>query len=165
MVYIKKNKTWKGYLWKEVVKNDMALVHTYAQQWVNEITHIDNIKKWYKPNQPLPLRVACLEAWIKPVTYYARIWLYPELKEYHNMLLERSKNYSRNLAYWVVEDALSWEIELDDNKKIDVALRFLEKTDQAFNPKTEIETKSLSINFNKTSDDILSDLFELLWKK
>ena len=51
---------------------------------------------------------------------------------------------------------------LTEKEKVDISFKMLEKTDKAYNPKVEIESKSVSINLNKTSDDLYNDLASIL---
>ncbi len=52
--------------------------------------------------------------------------------------------------------------DLSNKEVLDASFKMLEKTDKAYNPKIEIETKSISINLNKNSDDLYNDLASIL---
>jgi hypothetical protein len=136
----------------------------YLTYWKTKIENRENKKIGIKPNSPLTLPQACREFGLHPQTFYIHLKKFPALRDKYYELREVRREYLKESAEGNIENALTWGMEWLSNKDIlDASFKLLEKTDKAYNPKVEIESKSISININKSSDDLYSDLSELLW--
>lgn len=136
----------------------------YTQLGKAEITNEENIKEWVLPNMPMTVIQACREFWVHPTTFYYHKNKFPELVKKHDELRLSRVEYIKSMAEETVEKALKWELAwITDKDKLDASFRMLEKTDKIYNPKIEIEQKSISINLNKSSADIMEDLKKILW--
>jgi hypothetical protein len=73
-------------------------------------------------------------------------------------LAEAHKNnriaHMRHQARGTVEKALYGELKLKDKEKVDIALRFLEKTDEDFKDRKELNVTGL--DFNSSMDDLVN---------
>ena len=76
---------------------------------------------------------------------------------------ESRREYLRGASEENIEKALTGGLDLSDKELVDTSFKMLEKTDKNYNPKLEIESKSISINLSKSSDDLLDDLKSILW--
>lgn len=146
-------------------KYDLALVFDYNKFWKKVIENPENIANWVQPNTPMTIHEACKECWITYSAFIGRLRNRPDLKEYWEEMKLASREYSKILAHNNIERAISWEMDLTDKEKTEFSFRLLEKTEQAFNPKVEIEQKGININFNKSTEDLVWELQELLWNK
>ena len=158
-------KTWTIELDRTKIEVELWTIINYISFWKSKITHEDNITKWIKPHTPLTIWQACKELWIPYTTFYGHLNKFPSLKVKYNEMRENSREYVRQSAECNIEKAVTWGLDLTDKEVVDVSFKMLEKTDKNYNPKIEIETKSIWINLNKTSDDLLADLSAILWLK
>lgn len=136
----------------------------YITFWKSKIEHPDNKKSKLKPNIPMTVDQACKEFWITPNTFYKHLKAFPALNEKYQELKANRREYLKESAEANIELALTWGMkDLSEKEVLDASFKMLEKTDKNYNPKVEIETKSVSINLNKSSDDLYNDLASILW--
>lgn len=155
--------TWISYLKEPEIQLEVWHIVNYLTFWKSKIENEDNRKAWLKPNQPMSLIQACREYWINHNTFYQHLKKFPAAKERYYELRENRREYLKESAEANIEKALTWWLEISDKDMLDASFKMLEKTDKNYNPKIEIETKSISINLNKSSDDIINDLNAILW--
>lgn len=163
---LKKNGRKKGTIMVSEVAVDIEIgsVVNFITFGKSEIVHAENKKAWLKPNVPMNVMQACKEFGIHPNTFYQHLKRFPVLAEKYQELKANRREYLKESAEVNVELALTgWMKSLTEKEKLDASFKMLEKTDKAYNPKIEIETKSVSINLNKTSDDLYNDLASILW--
>lgn len=191
---VEKKKTWqrtgypkwtwkpgqKGISWKHLKKPwrkkghltlNSAQVNLEAGQimnwmtfWKAEITNPKAKALWAKPNIPLNMQQAATEFWIAPATFMQHLRKFPEAKALYVQLKEDRRSYLRELAENTIQDWLAGNLDLTWKERVDASFKMLEKTDKAYQPKTEIETKSVAVNIHKSTDDIMGELNELFWK-
>lgn len=157
-------KKWTIMVQEVWVDIEVGTIVNYITFWKSVIEHKDNLKI-LKPNTPMNVVQACKEFWIHPNTFYQHLKKFPSLNEKYQELKANRREYLKESAEVNIELALTWWMMLSDKDVLDASFKMLEKTDKAYNPKIEIETKSISINLNKTSEDIIDDLTNILWLK
>jgi len=123
-----------------------------------------NKKEWVTPNVPLTVNQACDEYWIAPITFWSHLKKFPEAKELYKQLKEDRREYLKELSETNIQKWLSGELGLSWKDLMDASFKMLEKTDKTYQPKVEIENKSIWININKSTEDIMQELQDLLWK-
>lgn len=163
--WIRIKKPWPKPIKKEDVSSEVWVIMNWQTFWKEKITHKKNIEEWVKENTPLNTLQACREYGMSTATFYNHLNTFPELKEKYGKLKENRREIIRDVGETNIQKAVLWELDLSDKERVDISFRMLEKTDKAYNPKVEIETKSISINLSKSTDDLKSELQELLWVK
>lgn len=156
-------KTWTKLAPNIQHKYDVAKVFDFSKFWKNEITSQENLKEWVEPNTPMSVIQACREIWLSYWAFVARLRHRPDLKEYWEQLKEASREYSKTIAHHNIEQAIWWALDITDKERTEFSFRLLEKTEQAFNPKVEIEQKWINLNFTKSTEDLVWELKTLLW--
>lgn len=136
----------------------------YLTFWKKEIIDKENIKRKVKPNVALNITQACRELGISTSKFYQDLWKFPALKEKYELLRESKREYLRAEAEANIESWLTGKLEISDKDMMDASFKLLERTDKNYNPKMEIETKSININLTKTSEDLFNDLKEIVWR-
>lgn len=68
--------------------------------------------------------------------------------------LEKAKMVARSN----IMRGVSGELDLTDKELIDASFRFAEKTDKAFNPSVNIDSRNVNLDFSRSIDDIKADL-------
>lgn len=103
---------------------------------------------------------ACAEEGITHQLF--RMWLRadPTLMALYEENRQAKVDLMRSYARGIVMDALSGGMKLKDKEKVDISLRFLEKTDDAWKDKHEIEVKVE--NFALTNEELEARAKELL---
>jgi len=130
----------------------------------SKIEHKDNIKAKLKPNVPMTVIQACREYWMTTNTFYQHLNRFPALNEKYQELKANRREFLKESAEANVQSALTGGMKtLSEKEMLDASFKMLEKTDKNYNPKIEIETKTISINLNKSSDDLYNDLASILW--
>ena len=156
-------KEWTTMVQEVSVDIEVGTIVNYITFWKSKIENKDNLKIKLKPNTPMNVVQACKEFWIHPNTFYQHLKRFPALNEKYQELKANRREYLKESAEVNIESALTWGMALSDKDVLDASFKMLEKTDKNYNPKIEIETKSVSINLNKTSDDLYNDLASILW--
>jgi len=165
-VPLKKNgrKKWTIMTSEVAVDIEIWSIVNYITFWKSKIEHADNKKGGLKPNVPMNVSQACREFGIHPNTFYIHLRRFPALNEKYQELKSNRREYLKESAEVNIETALTGGMkDLSQKDVLDASFKMLEKTDKAYNPKVEVETKSISINLNKNSDDLYNDLADILW--
>lgn len=147
---------------KEEMAMDLGKVVNWITFWKKQLTHPDNIRE-VEAWKPLTIEQACKEVGIHKNTFFNRLKTHPELKLRYDELRESRRDYLRDLAEGNLERGLAGGLWLNWKELVDASFKILEKTDKAYQPKVEIEQKSININLDKSTDDILSEIWSLLW--
>lgn len=161
---LKKNwrKKWTVLVKEAEVSIEAGTIVNYMTFWKSKIENPENIKLWIKPNTPLWVAQACREYWIHQNTFYQHLNKHPAVKEKYEAMKVAQREYLKDIAENTMVKVLeSWD--LTDKEKFDASFKVAQATMKEYNPKTEIETKTIWINLNKSSDDLRADLAELLW--
>ena len=132
---------------------------TFGKKDINEKAK----KAWAIPWKPMSVNQACLEYGITHNTFYQHLKKFPEAKELFKELKEARRDYMKDLAESNIADWLSWNLWLTWKEMVDASFKLLEKTDKNYQPKLEVENKSIGINLNKSTDDIMGELSSILW--
>lgn len=136
----------------------------YTITWASEIKNEANLKKWVKPNTPLTIEQACLEADISRMTFYYYRENTPAIREKHIQFKANRRELLKDKSEDTIYNALHWGMNISDKDILDTAKWMSEKTDRAYNPKIEIEAKSMALNFELSVEDIEEQLMELIRK-
>lgn len=137
----------------------------YMTIWAKVIENEKNIEEWVKPWYPLKLQQAVREFWMpSPSYFYSKLKKYPALKERYDEMKESARSYMQSLAEDHIYAALDNQYKsLTEKDKVDISFRLNEKTHKAYNPKSEVELAIEKIP-ERSSNEILSELSELIWK-
>ncbi len=122
----------------------------------------------YKPNQPVKLLDAVADVGFSTPYFYKTLWKYEELKEAYEGIKDSRRKRIGDFAEQNVEEAIMWNRELTDKEVVDYSFRMLEKTNQAYNPKTEIEANINEVLLDLSEEELQNRILELmpnLWKK
>ena len=95
--------------------------------------------------------------------YYYRDTV-PAIREKHIEFKANRRELIKDKSEDVIYNALHWELKISDKDILDTAKWMSEKTDKAYNPKIEIESKSMSLNFDVKLEDIEEQILELIRK-
>lgn len=143
---------------------EAGTIMNYVTFWKSKIEHPVNKKLKLQPNTPLTVQQACREYGITPNTFYTHLNTFPSIKQKYEVMKVNRREYLKEVAEATMVEVLeNWD--LTDKEKFDASFKVAQATMKEYNPKTEIETKSIGINLTKSSDDLRSDLAELLWIK
>ena len=157
-------KKWTVVLSEVGVNIELESVVNFITFGKSIIEHPDNKKEKLLPNVPMNVTQACREFGLHPNTFYQHLKRFPALNEKYQELKSNRREYLKESAEVNIESALTGGMKsLTEKEKVDISFKMLEKTDKAYNPKIEIETKSVSINLNKSSTDLYNDLAKILW--
>ena len=143
------------------IKIEVGQIVNWITFWKKVIESDKNV--WIKPNVPLTLWQACNEFWISIHTFWSHLKKFPEAKELYKELKENRREYLKELSEANIQKWLSLEMWMTWKEIVDASFKLLEKTDKSYQPKVEIENKSIGINIHKSTDDIMSELSEILW--
>lgn len=78
------------------------------------------------------------------------------------MLKENRREYLKEVSETNITRALTWKMNLEDKDIVDYSFKMLEKTDVNYNPKQVIETTVEEINVDRSTDDIIADIADLI---
>lgn len=145
------------------VKQEVWQIVNWMSFWKSEITHKDNKKEKVQVKQALTITQACREFGINPQTFWRHLKKFPEANELYQELKAQRRELLKELSEGNIEMGLSWGLDLTGKELMDASFKMLEKTDKAYQPKVEIEQKTISINLHKTTDDIMWELAKVLW--
>lgn len=161
---LKKNgrKKWTIMIKEAEVSLEAWTIVNYMTFWKSKIENEENSSAGLKPNTPMSVRQACREYWIHPNTFYQHLNTFPAVKEKYEMMKVDRREYLKDIAEHNMVNILEGG-NLTDKEKFDASFKVAQATMKEYNPKTEIETKSIWINLSKSSDDLKADLAELLW--
>lgn len=162
---LKKNwrKKWTMLKSKVELSTDIGRVVNLMTFGVKNITNEENIKKKIQPNVSLTVWQACLELWLNITSFYYYLSNHPDLREQYELLKENRREYIRELSENNIQKAISWKMKwLQDKDVVDYSFRLLEKTDKNYNPKQVVETTVEEVNADRSTDDIISDIADLI---
>lgn len=164
--YLKKpwRKKWTKLVPIEQVNLDTWKIFNWTVYWKKEIKEERAIVEWAKPNTPLTLTQAIYESWITPNRFYMRLRENPEAKEHYQMLKDDRRTHLKELAENTIAEWLSGNLGLTWKERVDTSIKVAEKLSKAWQPKSETENKTISINIHKSTEDIMGELKSLLWK-
>jgi len=161
-------KNWRKH-WPQIPLTEqakrIAKVVNLTTFWASEITSQKNIDDWIQPFQKMNTLEACREAWwTNPQSLYQLLARYPELKKEFERLKKQKMEYLQDVSVDNIWKAIKWEMKWIKNKeKVDYSFRLLEKTHKDFNPTQKVEQKIEEVNAERTAEDIMDDLKDLLW--
>lgn len=155
---------WTTYITEQKVKLDIGRAVNWMTYGKKEVS--DRAKElWAVPWVPMSIKQVSAELGITHFHFYRRMSKYPEAKELYNELRGQRRDYLKEVAENTIADWLEWKLDLSGKERVDTAFKMLEKTDKSYQPKQEIEQKSVNINIHKSTDDIMSELTSILWVK
>jgi hypothetical protein len=110
----------------------------------------------------MTLQKACADAG----TTYAEIqqWMKDdvELRDRWQLAIDTAKDTARLKARDNAYKAINGELELNDKELADYSLKFLQLTDEEFNPAQRMDVRSASVNFEVSSDQLRAELAKLI---
>lgn len=118
------------------------------------------IEDW-KLVQAMTLEDACKEVWITWMTL--RNWRKqdPMLEDKWQNVMEARRELMKNYAEDTIDKALRWTLKLRPTDKVNTAFRLLEKTDKAYQPKQQLEVKSMNMDFNMSIEEMEAKIKDL----
>lgn len=160
-------KPWKKTWWEtEIARIDaeVGTIMNYLLNWSPTIKNAENKKYHVRPNYPMTVVEACREFGITPATFYLHMRKFPQLKRKYDDFRESKIAYFNSSAENNIEKALNGQLaSLKEKDIVDYSFRMLERTDKLFNPKQEIETRTISINVGRSNEELLEELKKLTW--
>ena len=155
-------KKWSTFITQAQVELEMWTIANWLTFWKTKIDNKKNKELWVKSNTPLTVIEACREYWIAPITFYTHLDRFPWMKKQFQEMKVHRREYIKELAENNIVSVLEkWD--LTDKEKFDASFKVVQATMKEYNPKTEVESKSINININKSSEDIMADLSNILW--
>ena len=136
----------------------------YTITWAATITNEENIELGIKANTPLTIEQACREVGMSRMNFYYYRDTIPAIREKHIEFKANRRELIKDKSEDVIYNALHWDMNISDKDILDTAKWMSEKTDKAYNPKIEIETKSLALNFDVSLEDMEEQFLELMRK-
>lgn len=110
----------------------------------------------------MTLQKACAESG----TTYAEIqqWMKDdvELRDRWQLAIDTAKDNAKLKARDNAYKAISGELELNDKELADYSLKFLQLTDEEFNPAQRMDVRSASVNFDVSADQLRAELAKLI---
>ena len=153
-------------IWRESRANlYMNKIMNYISFWASEIKNEENMKFWIRPNTPLTMLQACREMGRTAQWFYKMINQFPDVKNKYKELREWRRQFLQETAETNIQNGITWWMDLTDKELIDASFKLLEKTDKAYNPKTEIETKQATINLDVTDSELQKEIINILWSQ
>ena len=139
---------------------------------IEEIIMLTSPKwNWKKFVKPMTITEACEKVWISSFTW--RAWRQEDKKigEYvDNMRIahkEMAHDMMQQYAMDNVMEGVSWAVKLRPMDKINLSMRYLEKTSPEFNPALKVESwNTTNIQINMGSEEMQQRVLELasaLW--
>ena len=163
-----KKKPWRKpgstNIWKPLQIMNANKIVDYTITWAATITNEENIAAWVKANTPLTIEQACREVGMTRMNFYYYRDTIPAIREKHIEFKANRRELLKDKAEDTIYNALHWAMNISDKDILDTAKWMSEKTDKAYNPKIEIESKSLALNFDISLDDMEEQLLELIRK-
>lgn len=101
---------------------------------------------------------ACKKIGITPVSFHNWMKEDPVLKDAWETALSIRKELVRVKARDNIYEAIDWDIKLRPREKIEISKWFLEKTDNDFNPKSQVDVKSMNMNFDVSMEELQEKL-------
>ena len=85
----------------------------------------------------------------------------PLLERRFQEITESRRELMQTYAEDKIEKALTWELKLRPNDQVNTAFRLLEKTHKKYQPKQEIEMKSIGIDVTMSKEELMEKIQEL----
>lgn len=162
---LKKNgrKTWTRMKTEIDFASEMGQIMNWSTFWKKVIENEVNKKDWVKPNTPMTIIQACREMGYSYRNFSYYMSQYPEVKKKYELAKEARTNYMQELSDDLIEKALEWKLKkLTNKERVDYAFRLQEKTNSRYNPKTVVDATVETVDPNRSSDDILNDIADLI---
>lgn len=162
---LKKNgrKKWTTLKTRVEVANEMGQIVNLMTFGVKKVNWENNIANGVKSNTPLSVPQACEELGMKSQSFYHYLKKFPEVKDEYELLKENRREYMKELSESNIQKALSWKMKtLQEKDIVDYSFKMLERTDKNYNPKQVQEVIIEEINIDRSTDDILADITDLL---
>lgn len=156
-ITVKKEKT----LWAKAALKYESIINLLIS-WTKTYKAESNQK--LRPYTPLTLEQACAEKWMNRQSFFYYINNYPALKEKYETVKIARREKIKTLAEDNLDRAIWGKMNIDDIDLANLSLKFLEKTDKAFNPKQEIDVVSKNLHFNMSDEQIMNRINELMKK-
>lgn len=147
---VSKTKTWA---------NSNKLSRIDIMSWVLTLTY-PKVINW-KSKKGLPLADACREMGITYQTFFNWRKEDPILERRFQEITEQRRELMQTKAEDTIDDALSWELKLRPADKVNTAFRLLEKTHKKYQPKQELEVRSIWIDVTMSREELLEKINEL----
>lgn len=165
----KGKKNWRKKWVKIIDENEfwikMWKILNYHTIGKSVITHPANIDDEAEAGTPLTLIQACREVGMSYHTFRFHLNSMPEMKAQYEVMKEQSVEYKNELSENLIEKALTWKLKtLSEKDVVDTAKWTLEKTNKRYNPKHVIEAQVEVLNIERSSEDILSDIADIISK-
>ena len=164
----RKKKPWRKPWWTNASKAwriiDANKIVDYTITGTASVTNEANIAAWVKPNSPLSIQQACLEVGMDRMLFYYYRDTNPAIREKHIEFKANRRELLKDKSEDKIYEALHWELQISDKDILDTAKWMSEKTDKAYNPKIEIEQKSVALNFDVSIEDMENQLLDLIRK-
>ena len=148
---IDKNKPWLPK--KMISKRDIVekvLVLTYPRLMEGKMV------------QPMSLIDACKQVWIS----YPTLCNYRKSDDVIAKAWDDTIEQRRDIMHWyaenAIDDALTWKTKwIRPAEKVNIAFRLLEKTNKAYQPKQQLEVKSMNMDFSMSMEELQRKIQEL----
>lgn len=162
----RKKKTWRK-PWVPNTSKPQQLLNAnkiidYTITGAPKIVNEENIANWVRAWHPLTIDQACKEVGMSRISFYYYRNTIPAIREKHVELKENRRELLKDKAEDKIYDALHWNLNISDKDILDTAKWMSEKTDKAYNPKIEIESKSTALNFDVALEDMQEEFLELM---
>lgn len=116
---------------------------------------------WDKMKKPMTLKDACNSMGLTYATFCNRRRQDPILERKFQEITESRRELMQHYAEDKIEKALTWELKLRPWDQVNTAFRLLEKTHKKYQPKQELEVKSIWIDISMTKEELLDRIQEL----
>lgn len=162
-------KNWRKKGKKLIDENDFWIkvgkIMNYHTLWKWEITSEKNIKEGVEPWRPMTLIQACREVGMTYHNFRFHLNTLPEMKKQYELMKEQSIEYRNELSENIIEKTLKGKMKnLSEKDVVDTAKWTLEKTNKRYNPKHIVEATVEQVNVERSSDDILADIADIISK-
>ena len=161
-------KSWRKAGWTNLSKATQIInankIVDYTITGCSQIKNEVNIGLGLRANTPLTIEQACREVGMARMNFYYYRDTVPAIREKHVEFKANRRELLKDKAEDKIYDALHWDMDITDKDILDTAKWMSEKTDKAYNPKIEIESKSLALNFDISLEDMEAEFLELMRK-
>lgn len=133
-------------------------VFTLITVWTKKCEHEDNqyIPAW----KPLKIAEAMLEVWMEKQNFFSILRKNPDLKDKYKDFREVRRELIKDRAEDNLDRAIWGKMNIEDVDLANLSLKYLEKTDKAYNPKTEIAVTSQYVDM--TEEELKEKILELM---
>lgn len=113
------------------------------------------------PYYPLNVSQACLEAWYSRTNFFANLRNHPTFKEKYEDIKLARRDKIKHIAEDNIDLAISGKMQIADKDLADFSLKVIEKIDDDWNPKKDINLVSKNLNFNISDEELMARIQEL----